>query len=193
MTRTLLQVNREGKASTSPVAHPFMNREMMELLKVQPERTICCKRATYLQITQSRSWLPDPIGGVVWLGYDNPATTPHTPFYCGITRMPDSYMVDGRAGYSRNSAWWAFRKVSQLAMLYWQPMSQTIAKVWSPIEEKAFADQAKIEEEAVRLNQKSPAKAREFLTNYCIKMAEDAVAAYWKLEEDLWGSFTQNF
>jgi dipeptidase len=170
-----------------------MNREMMELLKVQPERTIGCKRATYLQITQSRSWLPDPIGGVVWLGYDNPATTPHTPFYCGISRMPDSYMVDGRTGYSRNCAWWAFRKVSQLAMLYWQPMCQSIAKVWSPIEEKAFADQAKVEEEAVLLYEKNPAKAREFLTNYCIKMAEGAVAAYWKLEEDLWGSFTQNF
>jgi dipeptidase len=193
MTRTLIQVNREGKASTSPVAHPFMNREMMELLKVQPHRTICCKRATYLQITQSRGWLPDPIGGVVWLGYDNPATTPHTPFYCGISRMPDSYMVDGRAGYSRNCAWWAFRKVSQMAMLYWQPIFQSIAKVWSPIEEKAFADQAKVEEEALNLYKQNPAKAREFLTSYCVKMAEDAVAAYWKLEEDLWGSFTQNF
>ncbi|MCK7482713.1 MAG: C69 family dipeptidase [Candidatus Moduliflexus flocculans] len=36
------------------------------------------------QITQSREWLPEPIGGVVWLGYDNPTTTPHTPFYIGI-------------------------------------------------------------------------------------------------------------
>jgi len=193
MTRTLITVNREGKAAKSPVAHPFMNREMMELLKVQPERTICCKRATYLQITQSRSWLPDAIGGVVWLGYDNPATTPHTPFYCGISRMPDSYMVDSRPGYRRDCAWWAFRKVSQLALFRWQPMSQTIAKVWSPIEEKAFTDQAQIEEEAGRLYKQSPAKAREFLTNYSVKIAEEAVAAYWKLEEDLWGSFTQYF
>jgi dipeptidase len=193
MTRTLFQVSRDGKASTSPVANPFMNREMMELLKVQPERTIACKRATYLQITQSRGWLPDPIGGVVWLGYDNPMTTPHTPFYCGITRMPDSYMINGRFGYRSDCAWWAFRKVSQLATLYWQPMSQSIAKVWSPIEEKAFADQAKIEEQALSLYKQNPAKAREFLTSYCVKTAEDAVAAYRKLEEDLWGSFTQNF
>jgi dipeptidase len=193
MTRGLIQVSRDGKVSPSPVAHPFMNREWMELLRVQPERTICCKRATYLQITQSRSWLPDPIGGVVWLGYDNPATTPHTPFYCGITRMPASYMVDGRGGYNRDCAWWAYRKVSQLAMLYWRPMSLSIANVWSPIEERAFADQAKIEAEALSLYKQDPAKAREFLTSYCVKTAEDAVAAYRKLEEDLWGSFTQNF
>jgi dipeptidase len=193
MTRTLISVNREGKASKSQVAQPFMNRDLMELLKVQPERTICCARATYLQITQSRSWLPDPVGGVVWLGYDNPATTPHTPFYCGITRMPDSYMVDGRRGYRRDCAWWAFRKPSQLALFRWQTMSQTVAGVWMAIEEKAFADQAEVEEEAARLYKENPAKAKEFLTDYCIKIADDAVAAYLKLEEDLWGSFTYYF
>jgi len=193
MTRTLIMVNREGKASTSPVASPFMNRELMDLLKVQPERTIACKRATYLQITQSRSWLPDPVGGVVWLGYDNPVTTPHTPFYCGITRMPDSYMADGRSQFRRDCAWWAFRTVSQLALFRWQPMSQTIARIWTPIEEKVFADQAKIEEEALNLYKQNPTKAREFLTSYCVKMAEEAVAAYWKLQDDLWGSFTQYF
>jgi dipeptidase len=80
-----------------------------------------------------------------------------------------------------------------MAMLYWQPMFQSITKVWSPIEEKAFAEQAKIEEEALNLYRQNPAKAREFLTSYCVKMAEEAVAAYWKLEEDLWGSYTQNF
>jgi len=73
-------------------------------------------------------------------------------------------MVDGRAGYSRDCAWWAFRKVSQMATLYWQPMSQSIARVWSPIEEKAFADQAKVEEEALGLYKQNPAKARELLT-----------------------------
>jgi dipeptidase len=193
MTRTVTEVSREGKASVSPVASPFMNREWMALLKVQSERTICCKAATYLQITQSRSWLPDPIGGLVWLGYDNPATTPHTPFYCGIKRMPASYMVDGRTRFQRDSAWWAFRTVSQLALFRWQPMSQTIARVWSAIEDKAFADQAKIEEEALALYKQNPAKAAEFLTSYCVKMAEDAVAAYWKLHDDLWGSYTYYF
>jgi len=193
MTRTLTTVDREGNTVKSPVASPFMNSDLMDLLKVQSERTICCKRATYLQVTQSRSWLPDAIGGVVWLGYDNPATTPHTPFYCGITRMPDSYMVDGRGGFRTDCAWWAFRRVSQLALFRWQPMSQGIAKVWTEIENGAFAEQAKIEEEALRLYKQDPAKAQEYLTGYCVKMAEDTVSAYWKLGDDLWGSFTRYF
>ncbi len=193
MTRTLVTVDRDGNTVKSPVASPFLNSDLMKLLNVPSERTICCKRATYLQVTQSRSWLPNVIGGVVWLGYDNPATTPHTPFYCGITRMPDSYMVDGRGGFRTDCAWWAFRRVSQLALFRWQPMSQGIAIIWTEIEDRAFSDQAKIEEEALRLYKQDPEEAKEFLTGYCVKMAEDAVAAYWKLGDDLWGSFTRYF
>jgi len=193
MTATLTTVNRKGETVKSPVASPFLNRDLMGLLKVQRERTICCSRATYLQITQSRSWLPDAIGGVVWLGYDNPATTPHMPFYCGITQMPESYMVDGRWGFRRDSAWWAFRRVSQLAQFRWQSMSQDIEKVWKEIEEKAFTDQVRIEEEALALYKQDPEKVREFLTKYCHDIANMSVKAYWKLGDDLWGTYTRYF
>jgi dipeptidase len=193
MTRTMTSQNRKGEAVKSPVASPFLNSEWLNMLKVPRERTICCARATYLQVTQSRGWLPDPVGGVVWLGYDNPATTPHTPFYCGITRMPDSYRVDGRWGFRKDCGWWAFRRVSQLALLRWQHMTRDIAKVWGEIESKAFADQAGVEEEAVRLYEQDPEKARSFLTEYSHKLANDAVAAYWKLGDDLWGKYTRYF
>jgi dipeptidase len=72
-------------------------------------------------------------------------------------------------------------------------MSEGIAAIWKEIENKAFADQAQIEEEALRLHEQAPGKAKAFLTDYCTKMAENAVAAYWKLGDDLWGSFTRYF
>ena len=156
MTRTLTAVNRKGETVKSPVATPFMNGDTLALFRLKRERTICSPAATYLQITQSRDWLPGPIGGVVWLGYDNPATTPHVPFYIGISQMPASYMVDGRWAFSRDCAWWAFRTVSRLANFRWQEMSQDIEKVWKPIEDKAFADQAKFEEEALAALQEGP-------------------------------------
>jgi dipeptidase len=193
MTRTLLKVDRDGKAVKSPVANPFMNNDYLDLFKVTSERTIACKRATYLQVTQSRKWLPDPIGGVVWLGYDNPMTTPHTPFYIGIEQMPASYMVDGRAKFRRDSAWWAYRQVSQLAFMRWQDMVKDIEKVWRPIEEKAWADQEKVEAEALALYKQDPAKARAYLTKYSQDAANGAVDAYWKLAEDLWSKYTNLF
>lgn len=193
MTRTLIAVNRRGDAAKSPVASPFMSNDLRDLLRIHRERTICSPASTYLQITQSRDWLPGPIGGVVWLGYDNPATTPHTPFYIGIDRMPGSYMVDGRRAYRRDCAWWAYRTVSKLALFRWQEMTKDAEKVWKDIEDGAFASQAKLEEEALALYKKDPKKAKALLTKYCLDQADQAVAAYWKLADKLWLRYSGNF
>jgi dipeptidase len=193
MTRTLVAVNRRGETAKSPVASPFMSNDLRELLRIKRERTICSPASTYLQITQSRDWLPGPIGGVVWLGYDNPATTPHTPFYIGIDRMPGSYMVDGRRAYRRDCAWWAYRTVSKLALFRWQEMTKDVERVWKDIEDRVFPGQAKLEEEALTLYKKDPRKAKELLTTYCLDQADQAVAAYWKLADELWVKYSGNF
>lgn len=193
MTRSLVVADKTGKVVKSPVANPFMNDDYLHLFNIASERTIACKRATYLTVTQSRAWLPNPIGGVVWLGYDNPMTTPHTPFYIGISQMPASYMVDGREKFRRDCAWWAFRQVSQLAFLRWQPMIADIEQVWRPIEEKAFAEQAAFEAEALRVYKQDPARLQELLTRRSHEIANGAVEAYWKLAEDLWSRYTYQF
>jgi dipeptidase len=193
MTRTLVALNRRGELVKSPVATPFMNGDTLALLRLKRERTICSPAATYLQITQSREWLPGPVGGIVWIGYDNPATTPHIPIYIGIAQMPASYMVDGRWEFSRDCAWWAFRTVSRLANFRWQEMSKDIEAVWKPIEDKAFADQAKFEEEVLAVYKKDPKKAREMLTKYTHDIANGAVAAYWKLGDALWLKYSGQF
>jgi dipeptidase len=120
-------------------------------------------------------------------------TTPHTPFYIGMSQMPVSYTVDGRARFRRDCAWWAYRQVSQLAFLRWQDMVKEIEKTWKPIEDKAFSEQAKVEDEAQRLYKQDPARAREFLTKYSQGVATGAVDAYWKLADDLWSKYTNYF
>jgi dipeptidase len=193
MTRNLTVVNAQGQATKSPVANPFMNGDWTNLFHIQRERTICSPTATYLQITQSRSWLPNPIGGMVWLGYDNPATTPHMPFYIGISQMPESFMIDGREKYRRDCAWWAFRQASKLSYIRYQVMKEDLKKVWQPIETDAFGKQKEIEDEALRLYQTDPAKAEEFLTRYCVGIANKAVEDYWKLGELLWSRYNNIF
>lgn len=193
MTRNLVVVNQKGQAVKSPLANPFMSSDMRDLMRIQRERTICSPTATYLQITQSRSWLPSPIGGLVWLGYDNPATTPHMPFYIGIRQVPDSFIVDGREKYRRDCAWWSFRQASKLAYIRYQEMKEDLRKVWLPIEDRAFAKQREIEEEALRLYKADPAKAEAYLTKYCHDIANQAVEDYWKLGEFLWSKYNNSF
>jgi len=193
MSRTMLTIDKDGKSVKSPIANAFLNNELKYLLKIQNERTIACIRATYVQITQSRGWLPNEIGGIIWFGYDNPTATPHTPFYIGNTTMPKSYMVDGRTKFSKESAWWAYRVVAQLSLFRWQEMITDVEVVWKEIEEKAFADQKKIEEEALSMYKKDPKAAKAYLTKYSNDIAEKAVARYWQLYEELWSKYTQKF
>jgi len=193
MTRRLTVVDREGMAVKSPVANPFMNAELRDLFGIHRERTIASPTATYVQITQSRSWLPDPIGGLVWLGYDNPATTPHLPFYIGISQMPESYMVDGRREYREDCAWWAFRRATKLSYFRYQDMKGVLEEVWRPIEEEAFARQAEIEAEALTLYERDPARAEAFLTRYVHDLANATVERYWRLGDELWARFNRLF
>lgn len=193
MTNTLVAPDRHGEYLKSPVANPFMSTDTRNLFGIARERTIACPRATYVQVTQSRNWLPDAIGGVVWLGYDNPATTPHLPFYCGINEMPESYMVDGRRGFRRDCAWWAFRRVSQLTYMRYQPMSKDVEVVWKEIEDKLFADQEAFEEKMAKLYKKDKAKAKAELTKYSKEIANKAVDRYWMLGDELWGKYTNYF
>ena len=193
MTNGIKSKDKDGKVIKSPVANPFMNNEYKELFNVKSERTIACNRATYLHVTQSRSWLPNRVGGVVWLGYDNPYTTPHTPFYCGIESMPKSFMIDGRAKFRRDCAWWAFRSVSQLCYLRFQEMTKDVELVWQDIETKAFEGQAEFEKKVVEVHKTDPARAKKMLTEYSHKLANDAVARYWQLGDDLWTKYTYKF
>jgi dipeptidase len=170
-----------------------MNADTRELLGIDRERTIASPAATYLSVTQSRGWLPDPIGGVVWLGYDNPVTTPHLPFYIGISQMPESYMVDGRREFSRDCAWWAFRRASKLSYFRYQEMVGVIQDVWRPIENETFSSQASVEEQALALYQRDPNAAEAFLTEYVHDLANRTVERYWQLGDDLWVRFNNSF
>ena len=72
-------------------------------------------------------------------------------------------------------------------------MKQDVEKIWKKIEEDVFGDQQKIEEEALRLYKEDPQKARDYLTKYCLEIADNAVQAYWKLGDNLWTLYSRYF
>ena len=55
------------------------------------ERPISTQQTGFSFVSQSRSWLPDPIGGVYWYGVDDTYTTCYVPLYCGINDVPEAY------------------------------------------------------------------------------------------------------
>jgi dipeptidase len=199
MTKFMYVETEPGKFEKSPYANPFMHYDMMPLFKVNGgwnrmgERCIARYYCTYITITQSRASLPDPVGGLVWFGWDNPAMTAFVPVYCGITDIPDSWKVCGRPAFDRGCAWWAFNRVADLSAQKWGEMRVDVDSVRTAFEEEALARQAGVERNAAELYAKSPKKARKYLTGYTGELAGEVTKAYWDLGDHLWWKYTGKF
>ncbi len=201
MTKFMLveDPENEGSLVKSPYANPFMHYDMMPLFKINGgwgrlgERCIARYYCAYVTVTQSRDWLPDPVGGVVWLGWDNPAMTSYVPLYCGAADVPDSWKLGGRKAFERECAWWAFNRVADLSAQKWGLMRAQVDSVRMEFERRAFENQAETEEKAVRLLKNDEKTGREFLTGYVVDFCRDATDSYWKLGDYLWTRYTGKF
>lgn len=202
MTKFMLVKGEDGKFVKSPYANPFMNYDQMSLWKINGglgelgERTIARYYCIYHFISQSREWLPDPIGGVAWFGWDNPAMNCHAPLYCSITDVPASWKfggTKGRPGYTEQSAWWAFNRASTISAHRWGDMRSDVYAVRDPFQQKAFQDQKMIDDEALRLYKDDPQKAIDYLTKYSFDFCSTITDAYWKLGDDLWTKYDERW
>ena len=200
IVKNITAVDDSGKVVISPLANPWMPYDMLPLFKINGgwgalgERQIARWYTMYATITQSRDWLPDEVGGVVWLAFDNVASSVYVPLYCSIMDVPQSYKTPGRVnGFTRESAWWAFNRVGTLAAQRWGAMRRDVWAVWKPLQKEMFAKQPEIEAEALLLLKKNPKKARVFLTDYSIERGNAVVGRAWKLGDELWTKYDEKW
>lgn len=151
------------------------------------ERATATQQTGFSFVTQSRSWLPNPIGGIFWFGVDDAATSVYIPIYCGTNRIPESF-AEGNGDmltYSPTSAFWTFNKVSNFAYLRYDVMSADIRKAQKEME-KYYAMMTPIVDNAAReLYKKSPGDAIAFITDYSVNTANALVTRWEKLFEYL--------
>lgn len=138
------------------------------------ERAIGTQQTGFSFITQSRSWLPDIIGGILWFGVDDAATTVYVPMYCGILDVPESFeegngdMLD----YSDNSAFWAFNRVSNMCYLRYNYMVEDVKKVQAELTSQFSVFTRAIDKAAQVLYADDPHLARQFLTHYSCQQGD---------------------
>ena len=149
------------------------------------ERPISTQQAGFVFVSQSRSNIPDAIGGVYWYGLDNPYTNFFIPLYTSITHLPESYITGTLRQFSRDSAWWAFNFVANYANLRWRYMIKDIQKVQKEIEDLQFHLQPVIEATAMELLKKNPGLIDKYLTDYCVGNAETNIKKWWRLADFL--------
>jgi len=154
-------------------------------VKYSWERPISTQQTGFSFISQSRSWLPDPIGGVYWYGLDDTYTSCYVPLYCSIDALPNSFTVGDIRKFSWDSAWWVFNFVANFANLRYRDMVQDIQKVQAAIEGQFLELQPVIEKTAVDLLNTNPELMVRFLTNYSVSQGDMVVRRWIELGEHL--------
>jgi len=149
------------------------------------ERPVSTQQTAYSFVSQARNWLPNPIGGVYWYAVDDTYTNCYIPLYCGIEEAPIAYRTGSMKKFSWDSAWWVFNFVSNFANLKYSYMIKDIQKVQRELENEEFELQSAIEKTALELYQKSPEKAKSFLTDYSLGRADKVVKRWKELGEFL--------
>jgi dipeptidase len=157
----------------------------VDSLEYSWERPISTQQTGFSFVSQSRSWLPDAIGGVYWYGVDDTYTTCYVPLYCCIQELPESYVKGSMRAFSWDSAWWIFNLVANFANLKYSYMIKDIQAVQKKIEGDFFAFQPTVEKTARDLYKSEPELAVEYLTDYSVTHAEDAVKKWRLLGEHL--------
>jgi len=149
------------------------------------ERPIATQQTAYSFISQSRSGLPNPIGGIHWHGVDDANTTCFVPFYCCVDEVPETYQMGDLQKFSWDSAWWIFNFVANFANLKYSYMIQDIRKVQNDLEGIALGSQSAVEKAALDLYETDPELMKRYLTNYCNGHAESVVKEWIELGEAL--------
>ncbi|MRR20670.1 dipeptidase [bacterium] len=159
------------------------------------ERAIATQQTGFSFVAQSRSWLPDPVGGIIWFGVDDTYYTVYTPMYCGITSVPHSF-AEGNGDimtYSADAAFWVFNEVTNFVYSRASVMTPDLQAKQKELEQKYFRETAEIDAQAAELF-KSTAKGAakkgsELLTNYSVTSGDNTVKEWRELYKHLFTKY----
>lgn len=178
MTKGLAAGSYGSKLRCSPLTYK------VDSVEYGHERPTATQQTGFTFVAQMRSWLPDYIGGVLWFGMDDAATSLYVPMYCGINSVPECYRLGNGTllEYSSTSAFWTYNWVANYAYSKYSYMLPDIKKVQTKWENDFNSLVPAMDKVAVGMTE---IDARVFLTNFSLAQAENSTAAWKKLGEYL--------
>ncbi len=151
------------------------------------ERAISTQQTGFSFVAQSRDWLPNPVGGILWFGVDDTYSTVYVPMYCGITEVPQAFAVGNGSmmEFTVESAFWVFNLVSNFAYTRAVDIYPDVRLKQAELEDQFAEEVKKIDEVAGNLyqNNKDKAEALAYITDYSVKTGNQTVEI-WR---DLYG------
>lgn len=143
------------------------------------ERATATQQTGWSFVSQSRDWLPDGVGGLLWFGTDDANTSVYMPFYCSMTEVPVQLKPGDVNTFDWESNFWMNSWVANQAYHRYDLMIPDIRKVQSGLEKKftegratmdkeleALAKEGKAEEMTAKANAEGAAIAKEATDQY---------------------------
>ena len=155
------------------------------------ERAIATQQTGFVFCTQMRSWLPDPIGGIIWFGVDDANTAVFVPMYCCLNEVPDCFR-EGKGDlytFDFDAAFWVNNLIANQCYHRYSQMIPDVRRVQQGLEDAFATQQPQVESKAAAIYKSNPAEAVEFLTNYSVNSSQDYLHKYQDLAKYLFVKF----
>ena len=146
------------------------------------ERTTATQQTGFSFVTQSNANRIAEIGGIIWWGVDDAASTVYCPMYTCMTEIPLCYRVGNGSmmEWSDTAGFWIFNQVSNWAYTKYDYIHPEIEAKQAEYEGTWVKSVQNINTKAAEIYAKDPAEAVKFLTKYSNTEAM-RLCADWKV------------
>ena len=175
------------------------------------ERAIATQQTGFWFVGQARCDYPDVVGGILWFGTDDAATSYLTPIYANSNKVPECFK-EGNGNllsYSPTSSFWMNNRISNACYKMYNIMAPYVRERIDKFENEQMEKVRQIDNHALDLYKKaldgaekrgkkengtydamsdtgkSFAAVKKFLTKYSVNTAQDMFYDWCKLEETL--------
>lgn len=153
------------------------------------ERAIATQQTGFWFVAQSRGYLPDEVGAVIWFGCDDAATSYLTPIYANTNKIPECLRVGNGdlLHYSPTSQFWMCSRVTNTCYGMYNRVAPYVIAEADKFENYQMNEGIpQMDAKAAKLVEKGRVrKARRLLTKYSVETAQNQFNVWKKLEETI--------
>ncbi len=146
------------------------------------ERATATQQTAFSFVAQCRSWLPNEIGGILWFGVDDAASSVYFPMYSSATRIPESYKVGNGSlmDFNNKSAHWIFNQVCNYAYTRYNVIQPEIREKQKSLETKYLAFTQMTDKAAEHILSENRDMAIEYITDFSCNQGDKLVDTWRK-------------
>ncbi|PVX50023.1 dipeptidase [Balneicella halophila] len=179
------ELDMSKDVGAGPFGNPYRWRPMtweVDGVKYCHERTTSTQQTGFSFVSQSRNWLPDEIGGIIWFGVDDTAFTCYFPMYTSATDVPYAF-AEGNGDimdFTNESAFWVFNQISNFGYTRYSYIHPEVKAKQDETERGFLEDIKTIDKNAkYQYDQGNKAGAVQYLTSYS-KRQGNAMVDDWR-------------